>query len=130
MLPMQGTWVQIPGQGTRSHVLQLRVCMQQLKILHAATKTWRKQVNTLKKKYMYISAFSQEGRLWFKKKKKSGVFWGLVFLHFFRTRVSFLGGTSQFCPLCWLHAPAICNPHPSQTMLVPVWSFSLSLPSA
>ena len=29
----------IPGQGTRSHMLQVRVCMSQLKILHAATKT-------------------------------------------------------------------------------------------
>ncbi|TEA28876.1 hypothetical protein DBR06_SOUSAS4010093, partial [Sousa chinensis] len=28
----------IPGQGTRSHMPQLRVCMLQLKILHAATK--------------------------------------------------------------------------------------------
>ncbi|TEA34995.1 hypothetical protein DBR06_SOUSAS9710069, partial [Sousa chinensis] len=28
----------ISGQGTRSHMLQLRVCMLQLKILHAATK--------------------------------------------------------------------------------------------
>ena len=29
----------IPGQGTRSHRLQLRVCMLQLRIMHAATKT-------------------------------------------------------------------------------------------
>ena len=28
-----------PGQGTRSHILQLRVFILQLKILHAATKT-------------------------------------------------------------------------------------------
>ena len=28
----------IPGQGTRSHMPQLRVCMLPLKILHAATK--------------------------------------------------------------------------------------------
>ena len=28
----------IPGQGTRSHILQLRVCMLQLMILHAAVK--------------------------------------------------------------------------------------------
>ncbi|TEA37724.1 hypothetical protein DBR06_SOUSAS9210046, partial [Sousa chinensis] len=28
----------IPGQGTRSHMLQLRVCMLQLMILCAATK--------------------------------------------------------------------------------------------
>ena len=28
----------IPGHGTRSHRLQLRICMPQLKIPHAATK--------------------------------------------------------------------------------------------
>ena len=33
----------IPGQGTRSHLLQL-------KILHAATKAWCSQINSLKKK--------------------------------------------------------------------------------
>ena len=33
----------IPGQGTRSHMSQLRVCM--LKILHAATKTQCSQIN-------------------------------------------------------------------------------------
>ena len=33
----------ILGQGTRSHMLQLRVHMQQLK--HAAAKTWSSQVN-------------------------------------------------------------------------------------
>ncbi|TEA25323.1 hypothetical protein DBR06_SOUSAS21410020, partial [Sousa chinensis] len=31
----------IPGQGTRSHMPQLRVRMLQLKILHAATKRYR-----------------------------------------------------------------------------------------
>ena len=37
----------IPGQGTtnRSHMPQLRVRMLQLKILHAATKTWYSQIN-------------------------------------------------------------------------------------
>ena len=35
----------IPGQVTRSHMLQLRVHMLQLKILHAATKTWHSQIN-------------------------------------------------------------------------------------
>ena len=35
----------IPGQGTRSHILQLRVCMLQLKIPHAATEDpiWRNE---------------------------------------------------------------------------------------
>ena len=32
----------IPGQGTRSHMPQLRVCMPPLKILYAATKTWHR----------------------------------------------------------------------------------------
>ena len=31
MLPMPGTQVQSPGQGTRSHMLQLRACMPQLR---------------------------------------------------------------------------------------------------
>ncbi|TEA33613.1 hypothetical protein DBR06_SOUSAS3910181, partial [Sousa chinensis] len=35
--PKAGGLGSIPGQGTRSHMPQLRVCMLQLKILHAAT---------------------------------------------------------------------------------------------
>ena len=35
----------IPGQGTRSRVLQLRACMLQLEIPHAATKTRHDQIN-------------------------------------------------------------------------------------
>ena len=35
----------IPGQGTRSHMWQLRVLMPQLKILCAITKTWCSQIN-------------------------------------------------------------------------------------
>ena len=35
----------IPGQGTRFHILQLRVLMLQLKILYAATKTQCSQIN-------------------------------------------------------------------------------------
>ena len=38
----------IPGQGTRSHMQQLRVHVLQLKISHAATKTWRSQINQSK----------------------------------------------------------------------------------
>ena len=34
-----------PGQGSRSHMPQLRVCMLQLKIPHAATKTQCSQLN-------------------------------------------------------------------------------------
>ena len=37
----------IPGQGTRFHILQPRVLMPQLKISHAATKTWHSQMNKL-----------------------------------------------------------------------------------
>ena len=33
----------ISGQGTRSRILQLRVYMLKLKILHAAAKTWHSQ---------------------------------------------------------------------------------------
>ena len=36
--PNAGSLGSIPGQGTRSHTLQLRVCMVQLKTPHAATK--------------------------------------------------------------------------------------------
>ena len=35
--PNAGGWGSIPGQGTRSHMLQLRVCILQLKIPSAAT---------------------------------------------------------------------------------------------
>ena len=35
----------IPGQGTKSHMPQLRVCMQQLEIPCATTKTWCSQIN-------------------------------------------------------------------------------------
>ena len=35
----------IPGQGTRSYMRQLRVCMLQLKIPCAATKPWHSQIN-------------------------------------------------------------------------------------
>ena len=35
----------VPGWRTRSHVLKLRGCMFQLKILRVATKTWCSQIN-------------------------------------------------------------------------------------
>ena len=35
----------IPGQGTRPHMPQLRVCMPQLKIPSATTKIWFSQIN-------------------------------------------------------------------------------------
>ena len=35
----------IPGQGTSSHILQLRVCMLQLKVPRAATETRHSQMN-------------------------------------------------------------------------------------
>ena len=45
--PNAGGLGSVPGQGTRSHKLQLRVHMPQriLKILHAATKTQHSQKN-------------------------------------------------------------------------------------
>ena len=39
----------IPGQGTRSHVLQL-------KIPHSATKTWSSQINILKRKKKILNS--------------------------------------------------------------------------
>ena len=54
--PNAGALGSIPDQGTRSHMLQLRVSMPQLKILHATlkipgatTKTRRGQINKLNK---------------------------------------------------------------------------------
>ena len=43
--PNAGGWGSIPGQGTRSHMLQLRVCILQLKIPSAVTETWCSQIN-------------------------------------------------------------------------------------
>ena len=40
----------ISGQGTRSHMLQLRVCVPQLKIPCVAIKTWPNKYIHLKKK--------------------------------------------------------------------------------
>ena len=41
-----------PGQGTRSHVTQLRVCMLQLKIWHVSTKTQCSQIKKKKKGFV------------------------------------------------------------------------------
>ena len=43
--PNAGGWGSIPGQGTRSHMLQLSVCKLQLKIPSTATETWSSQIN-------------------------------------------------------------------------------------
>ena len=43
--PNAGALGSIPGQGTGAYMLQLRVHMPQLKILHAATKTQYSQIN-------------------------------------------------------------------------------------
>ena len=45
--PNAGSLGSIPGQGTRSHMPQLRVCMLQQRILHAAMKTQHSQKNKL-----------------------------------------------------------------------------------
>ena len=45
--PKAGGPGSILGQGTRSQVLKLRVCMPQLKLPRAATKTWSGQINLL-----------------------------------------------------------------------------------
>ena len=47
----------IPGQGTRSHMLKLRVPMLQLKIPHAAMKTRYRQINNT-----YMSKVSDTSR--------------------------------------------------------------------
>ena len=43
--PSAGGLGLIPGQGTRSHMPQLRVLTLQRKMQHAATKAWCSQVN-------------------------------------------------------------------------------------
>ena len=48
--PSTGVLGSSPDQGTRSHMLQLRVHMPQLKILRAATKTRHSQINYFLKK--------------------------------------------------------------------------------
>ena len=48
--PHAGGLGSIPGQGTRSHMPQLRVHTQQLKIPHTATKTQCRQMNKYWKK--------------------------------------------------------------------------------
>ena len=48
--PNAGDLGSIPNQGTISHMLQLRVCMPQLKILSAKTKTRHSQINNFFKK--------------------------------------------------------------------------------
>ena len=45
MLPVHRALGSIPGQGTRSHMPQLRVYMLQLKIQRTATKTQCRQIN-------------------------------------------------------------------------------------
>ena len=43
--PNSGALGSIPGQGTRSHMLQLKTPHTPEKILRAATKTWQSQIN-------------------------------------------------------------------------------------
>ena len=43
--PSAGGLGSLPGQGTRSHLRQLRVCRPQLKIPRATTKTQHSQIN-------------------------------------------------------------------------------------
>ena len=50
----------IPGQGTRSHMPQIRVCVQQLKILYATTKTQCSQINNINKYLKIIYKLSKE----------------------------------------------------------------------
>ena len=54
-----GDWALLPGLGTRSHTLELRACMPQLKILRAATKTWRSPIN----KYTFFFLMKNCSRL-------------------------------------------------------------------
>ncbi|TEA40810.1 hypothetical protein DBR06_SOUSAS19710012, partial [Sousa chinensis] len=42
--PNAGDMDSTPGQGARSHMPQRRICMPQLKIPRATTKTWSSQI--------------------------------------------------------------------------------------
>ena len=44
----------IPGQGTRSHMLQLGAWMPQLKIMHTTTKSWCSQIYIYTYIYIYV----------------------------------------------------------------------------
>ena len=59
--PKAGSWGSVPGQGTRSYILQLRVHMPQLKTLHAATKTQHSQMNIYWKEKCLASTIHQCG---------------------------------------------------------------------
>ena len=50
LAPSTGSLGWITDQGAGSHVLQLRVCMMLLKILHATTKTQNNQINFKREK--------------------------------------------------------------------------------
>ena len=62
--PYAGGPGSIPGQGTRSHVLQL-------KIPHSATKTWSSQINIFEKKKLQLSSWFSVG----KEAQDSGLYW-------------------------------------------------------
>ena len=51
----------VPGQGTRSNMPQLRVFMPQLKILHAANKTWHSQINIFFKIHEFLKDEGRKG---------------------------------------------------------------------
>ena len=44
----------VSDQGARSHMLQLRVCMPELKILHATTMTWCSQIIKYVNKFFFF----------------------------------------------------------------------------
>ena len=56
--PNAGVLSSIPGQGTRSHMPHLSVSMQQVKILHSATKTWHCQINEWNKE-IFLKTFNK-----------------------------------------------------------------------
>ena len=61
---MQGGPGSIPGHRTRSRMVQPRVCMPQLKVLHATAKAWQNQnlKKELKKNGAYYTEWSKSQR--------------------------------------------------------------------
>ena len=60
--PNAGGLGAVPGWGTRSHILQLRVCMPQLKSPHAAAKTGHSLINIKRKKKEKALRWNQSGK--------------------------------------------------------------------
>ena len=91
-----GALASILGQGTRSHMPQLRVHMPHLKIPCFATKTWHSQINKYKKRVSPVTA--SWGLLRFKNLKI-----GMMYIHsLFKTVKTFMHASYDGCDLVYI----------------------------